>query len=160
MLVKDFFKCTSPILMTLIFLLPKTGSAQDSLKTMKLNDLISSCLVELEREGSPEPFAGELLGRSGFALGEVNRARGAQCLTEVYGNKYEFKNGRFISPEAIREKENMLAAVALEKAANEAEYQEALISVCNDEFQKNKFRALTTPSCAQVFKERGLPDAR
>lgn len=133
--------------------------AEGDLSALSHSELVSNCVDVLDAGGDATDQAAELLSRSGFNLGEENTRKGQKCLGATYGAAFEFVGGRFVSPE--------LQALALEDAEakreaarqRELRYVEAVAEVCVEEYAADRFRALTTPICGEVFKAQGLPSS-
>lgn len=83
---------------------------------------------------------------------------GLRCLEHVYDASFEFSSGRFASPELDAMRQRRLETEAAEQEDRERQYQAAVIAACRDEYAQDRFRALTTPICADVFRELGLPE--
>ena len=153
--------------------------AQDGLESMPHAELVASCLEAIEDGRDASQLAAELFSRERFHLGEENAAKGKQCLEAVYGDTFVFTGRRFVSPERdarakkaareLREANEKRAndletarrarAYELEKqrSAKEAAYVAEVAEACEEELTKDRFRALTTPICGEIFKIRGLP---
>ncbi|MEO9631976.1 MAG: hypothetical protein ABJG14_16225 [Sulfitobacter sp.] len=131
--------------------------ADGDLSTLSHSELVNNCVQVLDEGQDASGHAAELLARDGFHLGEENRAKGKRCLEESYGTEFVFKGGRYVSPE--REAN---AAKALEEARKamrrrEIAYIGAVAEACIEEYTTDRFRALTTPACREVFIAGGLP---
>lgn len=82
---------------------------------------------------------------------------------DFYFEDFRMKNTKLeekrLADEAFqKEQHTLLIEQAAElKLVRELDYINALSDACNREFKKDRFRALTEPLCATIFKERGLP---
>ncbi|MEP3686692.1 MAG: hypothetical protein ABJN05_06310, partial [Sulfitobacter dubius] len=98
------------------------------------------------------------------------RYRGRVLLrrSHVYGANFVFAGWRYVSPElearAKREaleqrkaKQRRADELARAVRAKETAYVAAVAEACEREYKKDRFRALTTPICGEIFKVRGLP---
>ncbi|WP_353329197.1 hypothetical protein [Phaeobacter sp. NW0010-22] len=141
-----------------ISVLATSGLAQDlNISQLRHGDLIRDCVRELDEGKDGKRHASELLSRSQFHLGQENQTKGALCLSSVYGSKFEFIGNRFVSAEMDAKRKNSAAEIARKKASRRRDYLLALIEVCNQEYGQDRFRALTTPACGEIFSQNGLP---
>tara|TARA_R110002012_G_scaffold242977_3_gene417495 strand:- start:222 stop:704 length:483 start_codon:yes stop_codon:yes gene_type:complete len=142
--------------------------AKDELKNIPHAELVANCIEVIDDGGDASLFAAELLSRERFHLGTENAAKGAQCLETVYGAPFVFAGWRFVSPElearAKKEAQELRTAeqqksseLAREVRAKEVAYVAAVAEACEREYTKDRFRALTTPICGEIFRVRGLP---
>ncbi|MCV6586448.1 MAG: hypothetical protein OIF47_13005 [Marinibacterium sp.] len=123
-------------------------------------ELVYIC-EEAHKNGDTETgdaAARALLERPRFNLSDERRALGAACLERAFGFPFVFSHGRFRSPAMRDAQEQAKAELKRQRAEKGARYTAAVISVCFSEYEKDLFRALTTPVCAEVFKEMGLPE--
>lgn len=145
------------------------ANAQSDVKSLSHQELIQACLNALSANDPAERYAEELVGRSGFNLRVGNQLKGENCLKRVYGVPFEFKNNRFASPvlleqmmleEEERRKQRAVRKMRAQALRREREenYLTAVIQICIEEYSRDRFRALTTPICGEVFKVQGLPD--
>lgn len=153
--------------------------AQDSLESMPHAELVERCIDAVDEEKDASQFAVELYSRERFHLGEENAAKGKRCLESVYGDSFVFTGRRFVSPErdarakrvarelreANEKRANDLEAarrarvyeLKKQQSAKESAYVAEVAKVCEEELARDRFRALTTPICGEIFKIRGLP---
>ncbi|WP_170406405.1 hypothetical protein [Ruegeria arenilitoris] len=129
---------------------------------LRHSDLIDQCLDAIERDDrvAVETMAEELLGRSGFNLGPESQDRGSSCLQSAYGLDFEFGGRRFYSQELLGAQAHMAERAASVLENQQEEFAKAIVEACFLELEIDRFRALTTPACAEVFKTLGLPGSQ
>ncbi|MGR3813386.1 MAG: hypothetical protein ACU0AU_04790 [Cognatishimia activa] len=151
--------------MFFVFLLGSSSIAEESYDDLRLGDLIDRCLVALEGNGNAVPFAEELRTRRNFNLGPTNQQRGLQCLETVYSERFSYEDRRFVSKTQVLALQKMVEdqkaredALALRRSLRRQAVLQALVEVCFEEYSRDRFRALTSQQCQEVFFETGLPE--
>lgn len=148
-----------------VFLLGSSSIAEESYDDLRLGELIDRCLVALGGNGDAVPFADELRARRNFNLGSANQQKGLQCLETVYSEQFSYEDRRFVSKTQVLALQKMVKdqkaredALALRRNLRRQAVLQALVEVCFEEYSRDRFRALTSQQCQEVFFETGLPE--
>lgn len=118
------------------------------------------CAKALDTGVDAEIYAEELVQRDKFHLGPKNKANGKRCLEEIYETEFFFEGGRYISPMLAASLQRRAQIAEEQQQERERQYENAVIDACLNEYEIDRFRALTTPICGPVFKAVGLPKSR
>jgi hypothetical protein len=168
---------TATVLFGVCFSMPFSAHADPS--KMLPYDLLISCKEALAAGNDAKPIVDEILRRDKMPLAATNVYEVLTCMQGVTGRTYRYDNQKFrdASREIEEEEASRLAetkrrsdekqraaAARVEKEVKEAakrareqEYLSAVVDTCNEEYFDDRFRALTTPICGEVFKSLGLP---
>lgn len=165
-----------PTLALIAALVASPALAQTELSAAIPNDLAKGCKEALENGQNARPFVNELLRRVEVPLGSTWGLEALLCINEVTGRKHRYVDRQFIDDDIIKEREQVAKdreqqqrdaaqrarALQIERESQaekrEQAYIFAVVQACQQEYDKDRFRALTTPICGEVFKARGLPD--
>jgi hypothetical protein len=157
------------IVATLVyFTLSVPVCAQSDLSTLTPNDLVTECKDALASGKETKAIVDEMLRRDEIPLGPTITYDALNCLKASTGKAYYYEDRQFkdAAPKIAREKlekearDGLAAKEALEKslaAERTQAYLTAVVNTCEEEYHQDRFRALTTPICGEVFKARGLP---
>ena len=133
------------------------ASAETNLSDMGVSQLVQACALAMD-DGLPiDEIAGELVGRTGFNLGQENAAKGEACLKTATGFDFELRGGSFVSDELEANIQQSLEDKERLREMREAHYLSLTYDICKEKFAVDQFTALTTPICAELFKVNGLP---
>lgn len=84
------------------------------------------------------------------------------CLHDIFGADFVYNGFAVYSPEldaeAASEKRSQMELEAASQKARREELSAAIKKSCFSELTDDRFRALTTPACQEVFLEFGLTD--
>lgn len=141
-------------------LLATPSLAETSIADLSHSELVAACVEAINKGEDAEVYAEELVQRSKFHLGPENRAKGKRCLEETYQTEFVFEGGRYHSPELAAALERRAQLAEEQQQERERLYTEAVAEACIQEYDIDRFRALTTPICGAVFKAIGLPKGR
>ncbi len=139
-------------------------SSQTDLSNAIPNDLANGCKEAVANGQNARSFVEEMLSRTDIPLGATAAYDATQCIRTVTGEKYRYENGRFLHSSVPTAQEQQAREAAIkrqrEKEAEQREqaYIAAVVQICLDEYNRDRFNALTTPICGEIFKARGLPD--
>lgn len=143
--------------------------AQSDLSAATPNELAKGCTEALENGQSAKPFVEELLNRADVPLGSTWGFEAVLCINKVTGEKYFYENRQFVTDSILKELEQKerdaaqrAKSLQIEREAQaeqrELAYIGAVVQACLKEYKDDRFRALTTPLCGEVFKAQGLPE--
>jgi len=130
----------------------------NDLSERNMSSLVNGCVEAIDRGEDASAYGSEVYSREGFRLGAESSAKGVRCLETVFGGKFEYKNNRFINPVEVEAARASAEETQRLKSMKQKMYLDAVIDACISEYKTDRFRALTTPMCGDVFKELGLPD--
>ncbi len=164
----------NPLASALIFVtLSLPAYSKTDLSTAIPNDLAIGCNEALASGQDARPFVEEMLRRADLPLEKISAYRAMQCINTVKGDRYLYEDRQFVNvtlrlaqqqqarekrlavKQQDRESEAQLKLATLER---EQAYIGAVLKVCVDEYNRDRFRALTTRICGDFFKARGLPE--
>lgn len=131
------------------------------LPDMPTEKLIEICSNPDAPDAMKSDAASELTFRDKLKLEGQQVEIALTCLHSVFGVAFTYNGFSVFSPDldaaAAAKRKEEAAKRAQAAVSREEAYLSALSQACYDELEVDRFRALTTSICAQVFVRDGLP---